>query len=339
MVAHTPNPLSSRFESCYADDMNKLATRVLPLAAATAILSWSSAYPVVRIALRDMPPVPLAAIRYALAALLAGAWLAYNRIPPPALRDVPRVLACAGIGISLYNVLFNMGEVTVSSGAASLLIASAPLMTALIAMPVLGERLNGWGWIGSLLSFSGVILIAGGQAGGIAFGSGATFVLGAALCSAIYIIMLRQVIQRYGGLPGICYILIAGAILLLPWLPRACSILPNAPWSCTAAVVELAVFPAALGYGAWTFVIGHMGAARGSALLYTLPPVTMVLAFILTGEIPGLRTLLGGAVVMTGVIIMNTWGHPDRRQARICAAQDRPVSGSPGTASVRYDKS
>ncbi|PYD77730.1 DMT family transporter [Komagataeibacter sucrofermentans] len=291
-----------------------LTARMLPFAAAVAILSWASAYPVVRIALRDMPPVPLAAIRYAVAAVLAAVWLACRRVPPPAWRDVPRVLACAGIGISLYNVLFNIGEVTVSAGAASLLISSSPLLTALIAMPVLGERLTGWGWAGSVLSFSGVILIAGSQSGGIAFGSGATMLLAAALCAAIYTIMLRQLMPRYGALPTIAYILMAGALLLVPWLPRACVVVAHAPWSCTAAVIELGLFPAALGYGAWTFVISHMGAARGSALLYALPPATILLAFALTGEVPAARTLLGGGVVMLGVVIMNTWGHPARRQ-------------------------
>ncbi|ATU72961.1 Putative transporter ydfC [Gluconacetobacter sp. SXCC-1] len=297
-----------------AGSMNTtLPSRRLFLAVTVAILSWASAYPVVRIALRGIPPVPLAAIRYALAALIAVAWLVLRRQPLPAARDMPRLVACAGIGISLYNILFNMGEVTVSAGAASLLIASSPLMTALIAMPVLGERLTAWGWLGSLLSLAGVGLIAGGQAGGITFGSGATLVLGAALCSATYIILLRQLLRRYDGLTCMAYILIIGAALLLPWLPRACAITLRASWPCVWAVVELGVFPAAIGYGAWTFVIGQMGAARGSALLYTLPPVTMVLAFLLTGEIPGLRTLCGGAIVMAGVLVMNTWGHPARR--------------------------
>ncbi|NVN13478.1 EamA family transporter, partial [Nguyenibacter vanlangensis] len=53
--------------------------RLLPLIAAIAILSWASAYPVVRIALRDLPPVPLAAMRYSVAAVLAAAWLAWTR--------------------------------------------------------------------------------------------------------------------------------------------------------------------------------------------------------------------------------------------------------------------
>ncbi|ACI50976.1 protein of unknown function DUF6 transmembrane [Gluconacetobacter diazotrophicus PA1 5] len=295
--------------------MTKTVARFIPLIVAIAILSWASAYPVVRIALRDLPPIPLAAARYAGAAVLAMAWLAWKRPPLPAARDVPRILACGVIGIAVYNVLFNTGEVTVSAGASSLLISAAPLIAALIAVVTMGERLSLWGWTGSLLSFAGVVLIAEGQIGGVSFGSGATLVFGAAFCGALYTTLQKRLVLRYGALPSISYILMAGALCLSPWLPQALTVLPHAPVRCWAAVLELAVFPAAIGYAAWAFVVGHMGAARGAALLYLLPPATLVLAFVLTGEIPSLRTLAGGAIVMAGVVVTNTYGHP-RRLAR-----------------------
>ncbi|GBQ24475.1 DMT family transporter [Gluconacetobacter sacchari] len=288
------------------------AARFLPLIVVVAILSWASAYPVVRIALRDLPPVPLAAARYAIAALLAGGWLAWARPPVPMRGDWPRIGGCGAIGIALYNILFNTGEVTVSAGAASLLISAMPLIAALIAVAVMGERLSFWGWAGSLCSFVGVVLIAGGQVGGIALGSGATMVVGAAVCGALYTTLQKKLVLRYGALPTICYILIAGAICLSPWLPQALRVLPGAPAHCWAAVLELGIFPAAIGYAAWAFVIGHMGAARGAGLLYLLPPATLVLAFVLTGEVPSARTLLGGVIVMAGVVLTNTYGHPDR---------------------------
>lgn len=288
------------------------AARFLPLIVIVAILSWASAYPVVRIALRDLPPVPLAAARYAIAAMLAGGWLAWARPPVPARGDWPRILACGAIGIALYNILFNTGEVTVSAGAASLLISAMPLIAALIAVAVMGERLSPWGWAGSLCSFAGVVLIAGGQVGGIALGSGATLVFVAAVCGALYTTLQKRLVLRYGALPTICYILIAGAVCLSPWLPQALEVLPGAPLRCWAAVLELGIFPAAIGYAAWAFVVGHMGAARGAGLLYLLPPTTLVLAFVLTGEIPGARTLLGGTIVMAGVVVTNTYGHSDR---------------------------
>ncbi|MFT8980117.1 DMT family transporter [Gluconobacter oxydans] len=285
--------------------------RFLPFFVAVAILSWASAYPVVRIALHDLAPVPLAALRYAVAAVMAALWLLWKRPRRPELTDIPQILACGIIGITVYNILFNCGEMTVSSGAASLLISAAPLMAGLLAMVFLGERMSRWGWAGSILSFSGVALIAKGQSGGLSFGSGATLVFGAAVCAAFYTILQKGLIRRYGALPTIAYVLISGAIFLTPWLPQGLESFSHASWQGQAAVLELGIFPAAFGYAAWGFVIGHLGASRGAALLYLLPPVTMVLAYILTNEVPSLRTLIGGAVVMAGVILTNTYGrHP-----------------------------
>lgn len=292
--------------------MSHSTGRSVALVASIAILSWASAYPVVRIALRDMPPIPLAALRYAIAAVLALAWLAWTRPTPPRLSDIPQFLASGAIGITLYNILFNQGEVTVSSGAASLLISAAPLMAGVLATIFLGERMPAWGWIGSLLSFAGVAMIAQGQAGGLALGSGASLVFGAAVCGAVYTVLQKGLVRRYGALPTIAYILIVGAVLLAPWLPEALSDYTRASWTSRFSVMELGIFPAAIGYAAWGAVIGRLGAARGAIFLYLLPPVTMVLAFGLTGEVPTPRTLLGGAIVMAGVIMTNTLGRSSR---------------------------
>ncbi|AOX17534.1 DMT family transporter [Kozakia baliensis] len=304
--------------------MNPSVAKFIPLIAAVAIVSWGSAYPVVRIALHDLSPIPLAALRYMIASIMALGWLAWKRPPFPAWRDWPRFIVCGAIGISLYNIFFNTGEVTVSAGAASLLISAAPLIAALLAVAFLGERLTFWGWIGSLLSFAGVVLIAEGQMGGVSFGSGATLVFGAAVCGALYTTLQKKLVHRYGALPSICYILIIGAVLLSPWLPQALSALPHASISSWAAVLELGIFPAAIGYAAWAFVIGHLGAARGAGMLYLLPPTTLVLAFLLTGEVPSSRTLIGGAIVMAGVFVTNIYGHPRRATRQGDAAQTDP---------------
>lgn len=292
--------------------MKYTTERLLPFFVTIAITSWASAYPVVRIALHDLSPVPLAADRYTVAAVLAVAWLAWKRPPLPRRSDVVQILACGLVGIALYNILFNCGEVTVSAGAASLLISAAPLMAGLLAMVFLGERMSGWGWAGSILSFCGVVLIAEGQVGGLSFGSGATLVFGAAICGALYTILQRGLIHRYGALPTIAYVLISGAVLLSPWLPEGLAGFAQASAAGKLSVLELGIFPAAFGYAAWAFVIGHLGATRGAILLYLLPPVTMILAFILTHEIPTIRTLIGGAIVMAGVILTNTYGRRAR---------------------------
>ena len=282
--------------------------RLVALWAAVALLSWGSAYPIVRVVMHDIGPVPLAALRYALAAILSVGWLVYERAPLPRARDIPRFLACGGIGISLYNVLFNTGEVSVSAGASSLLISSSPLMAAIIAVAVMGERLTAWGWVGSLISFAGVITIAGGEPGGLSFGSGTTLILGAALCSALYTTLQKRLIPTYGAMTTTAYVLIVGGVVLLPWLPQALGRVPHMSVPGIVGVVQLAVLPAFIGYAAWTWVVGQMGVARASGLLYLLPPVTLLESFALVHEVPETRTLMGGVVVMLGVFLANTLG-------------------------------
>lgn len=278
------------------------------LAVMVALLSWACAYPVVRLALPFFAPIPLAAARYMVAACFVACWLFVKRPPLPRMKDLPRFVACGGIGISLYNILFNTGEQTVSAGAASLLLNTAPFLAAIVAVLFLKERLTVWGWLGSLVSFTGVMVIGSGQPGGLGFGAGTTIMLAAALCSATYYLLQRPLVTRYGALVTTAYILLIGAGLLLPWLPFA--ITTHNGWQPWALVGVLGVFPSILGYGAWAYVVGQVGVARSSGLLYLLSPTTLLLAFLLVREVPSARTLVGGCIVMIGVGVMQMYGHP-----------------------------
>ncbi|KXV62458.1 permease [Acetobacter orleanensis] len=281
--------------------------------AALAILSWASAYPVVRLALQFLPPIPLAAARYALAAVLALIWVGVTRPLLPRVQDLPRFVVCGAIGISLYNILFNVGEQTVSAGAASLLISFSPLISALLAVGIMGERLSIWGWVGSLISFCGVVLVAQHQPGGLTFGAGAVDVLGAAFAAALYNTVQKKLVFTYGALATTAYVLIIGALLLTPWLPQAISSLRAAPVTGWLLVAQLAVFPAILGYAAWAYVVGRIGVARSSGFIYLLAPTTLVLALLIAGEVPDLRTMAGGAIILAGVALMNTLGRVKTR--------------------------
>ncbi|RQR99003.1 DMT family transporter [Burkholderia sp. Bp8991] len=282
----------------------------LPLVAAGAvaftIVSWASAFPFIRIGLHGLAPLELAAARFATAAVLAIAWLAWRRPRMPARRDALRFLVCGLLGIALYNALLNTGEQTVSAGAASFIVNTLPIFTALLAAVFLRERFNRRGWLGSLVSLAGIAVIAHGQPGGLVLGSGSTLILGAALCSASYFVLQRRLIPVYGALPCTAYTLLAGALLLTPWLPGALASLGGggASRDTALAVLVLGIFPAALGYATWTFALGYFGAARAANFLYLTPAVATVLSMALTGERPGIETLCGGLLAIAGVIFV-----------------------------------
>ena len=290
----------------------------LPVAAvAVTVLSWAAAFPLIRLVLADVDPIPLAAIRFAVAALFAVAWLAFKRPKRPTVRDALRFAACGAVGISLYNILLNTGQQTVSAGAASFIVNTLPIITALLSFLVLRERLTAWAWAGMAVSFCGIGLIAQGQPGGLDFGAGSTLVLAAACCSAVYFVIQRPLVPVYGALNCAAYTLLAGALLLAPWAPAGMAQASGAPGATGLAVLALGVFPAALGYATWTYALGHYGAARAANFLYLVPPVATALAVPLVGEWPTLQTLAGGALAIAGVVVVNTRGRDPAPAKRV----------------------
>jgi drug/metabolite transporter (DMT)-like permease len=272
------------------------------------VITWAASFPAIRFALREIDPLPLASIRFALASLLAIAWLLWKRPAPMPVRDYATVAVCGLLGIALYNILLNSGQATVSAGAASFIVNTQPLFMAALATVFLKEKFNRWSWLGALLGFSGVATIASGQIGGFAFGSGAMLILGAAACAAVFSVLQRPLFARSGSFDVTALVLIAGALALLPWLATGISQFRSASSETVLGVVFLAVAPAAIGQTCWSYALKSFGAARAGQFLYLIPPCAVCFSWIGLGEAPLLTTLIGGVLALTGVIVVNTRG-------------------------------
>ncbi|WP_051330096.1 DMT family transporter [Niveispirillum irakense] len=286
-------------------DVPSLFTPVALIAVMITVGSWGLAFPAIRVALDGMAPLPLASARFALAALVAIGWLAIRRPPLPSRADLLRFAVCGGLGIALYNILLNSGQQTVAAGAASFIANVAPVITVILAVLFLKERFRALAWAGMALSMTGVGVIATGQPGGLRFGSGAMLVLGAAFTTASYFVLQRPLVRRHGALNASAITLLFGALWLLPWLPDGVAQAMTAERRVQAALLFLALLPAAIGYGAWAIVLGHFGAARAANFLYLVPVVASLAAVPLVGEVPGWTTLLGGGLALAGVAMVN----------------------------------
>jgi drug/metabolite transporter (DMT)-like permease len=282
-------------------------------ALATTILLWASAYPAIRAGLEGFAPGPLAALRYGVAALAFLVPVLAGRIGLPRRADLLRIVAAGGLGIALYNLALNSGELTVSAGAAGFLINCSPIITALLGVALLGERIRAWGWAGSALSLAGVALIAsaeGGATGGI--GSGAWLVLLAAGCQSVQFVLQKPLLARYGALATTAYLVFAGAAFLLPFLPAAIRAMPTAPASALGSALYLGIFPAAIAYAAWSVVLARFPVGRASSFIYLVAPLATGLAVLWLGEWPAPQALAGGGTVILGVLLVNTLGRARR---------------------------
>lgn len=141
-------------------------------AAFLTILFWASAFAGIRAGLQGFSPGHLVLLRFLVAAgLLLYAWR--KGLRPPKAQDLPGLFLLGFLGITVYHLALAYGELTVSAGAASLLIATGPVFTALLSYLLLGERLRPLGVLGFALALGGSLLIAFGEGGGVALTPGA----------------------------------------------------------------------------------------------------------------------------------------------------------------------
>jgi len=294
-----------------ARDVSVPQTRTLGFAAITICL-WASAFPAIRVGLQAFSPVHVALLRYLVAALVLAVYAVVTRMPLPRRADVPRLALAGLIGFTLYNALLNTGEVTVPSAVASFIIASAPVFIALFATLFLHERLRVAGWAGIALSFVGVTVIALSNGSGLQLDPRAFIILLAALAQSIYTVGQKPLLKRYSPLQFTSYAIWFGAFFLLIFTPGLRTEINAAPPGALLALVYLGVFPGAIGYITWSQVLARLPASTAASFLYMVPALALFIAWIWLGEVPTLIALGGGALILAGVILVNTLGRQRR---------------------------
>jgi len=274
-------------------------------AIATTIIGWASAFAAIRVGLTALTPVELAAARYLAAAVPAGLYLLIARPPLPSLRDFLRLIVIGVLFIAAYAVLLNTGEQTIAAGPASFIIQINPIIVALIAMPLLGERFGLGGWLGTLVSFLGVGLIAYGSGDGLGLNIGALLILGAALCTSISTILQKPMLRRMPALAVTAWVLLLGSLPLTAAIPDTLAALKLAPPAVLWSIAYLVVLPTVIGYLTWAIALKRFPASRASNFLYCIAPTATLIGYLWLGEVPSLTSLLGGAMAIGGVVIVN----------------------------------
>lgn len=296
------------------------ARRLALAAALVTVCLWASAFVGIRDAGRALGPGPLALARLLVASVALGAMMLLRRPPMMGRRGLPGVVISGVLWFGAYNVALNAAERRVDAGTASLLVNVAPLFIAILAGRALkegiGRRLIG----GCVISFTGVALIAlGTSRHGISASWGAALCVIAAAVYAVGVVAQKPAL-RHGSPLALTWLACAvGAICCLPFAPALIHQLGHVRASALWWTVYLGVVPTAIGFSTWAYALARTDAGKLGSTTYLVPPIAVLLGWIILGEVPPLVALPGGILCLAGVGLAR-WS-PRRRGAEARSAR------------------
>ncbi len=284
--------------------MNRLGVVVV-----VTLFLWASAFVGIRVAVEHYAPGALALFRFLVASLLlTGYMVASGR--GASLRAATRsdwlgFGALGFTGVFIYHLALNTGERTVSAGAASLLVNTTPVFTVLLAALFLKDHLSRRGALGMAIAFAGAGLVSMGTNGGLKLEMGAIFVLAAAVAQAVYFIVQKNMLERYGALELTTVSTVCGCLMLSMFTPELIDAVSTAPRSASLVALYLGIGPSAGAYLGWAHIVSTLPLSRAVTLLYLVPVLAYLLGWAVLGETPSLLSVVGGIATIAGVALVH----------------------------------
>ncbi len=275
-------------------------------AALVTVVLWASAFVGIRSAGRTFGPGALSLGRLLVATAALGAVMVMRREPLPRRDDLRVVggplLLCGLLWFAAYNVALNSGERRVDAGTAAMLVNVGPVLIAIVAGFVLREGFPRALFTGCAVAFAGVVVIALATSSRAATTTGVLLCLAAALAYSGAVVAQKVVLRRLSPLQTIFLCCVIGSIACAPFVvaarARARRLLGARR---SAGSSTSALFPTAVGFMTWAFALSRTDAGRLAATTYLVPPISVLLGWLILGETPASLAYLGGALCLVGV--------------------------------------
>ncbi|HYX49430.1 MAG TPA: DMT family transporter [Ktedonobacteraceae bacterium] len=263
---------------------------------------WGIPYLFIKIALLELNPGVVVFARVGIAALVLIPIAIYQGVLQPLRKRWLMLTGLACVQIVGPFLLISFGEQHITSSLTSLLIASDPILVALLALRFdPGERVTGIRSLGLLIGIVGVAVLLGFDVGGDEQKLiGAAMVLLAALGYASSALLIkRPTISAMPSLGVVSFLCLASTIVLLPF---AATHLPNQipDPQVIISLLVLGLICTAVAYLIFFALIAEVGASRGTVITYVNPAVSVFLGVTLLSEPLNAAIIIGFILILLG---------------------------------------
>ena len=274
------------------------------LAAGVTVCVWSSAFVGIRYAGRQLDPGPLALGRLLVGSAVLGLLVLARGESLPPRRALRGIAICGVLWFGLYNVALNAAERYLDAGIAALLVNVGPIFIVILAGVFLKEGFPRLLLVGCVVSFAGAAMIGISTSKHTSgAGWGAALCIIAALAYSAGVVAQKPVLRDASPLVVTWLACTIGAIACLPFAPALVGEVGRASPKTIAWVGYLGLFPTAIGFVTWAYALSHTSAGRMGSLTYLVPPVALMLGWVMLGETPPLLAIPGGILCLAGVAI------------------------------------
>jgi drug/metabolite transporter (DMT)-like permease len=280
------------------------APRPLVVLAYLAVsLIWGSTYLGIRIALEEFAPMQLGALRFVLAGGVLYVVLRLRGAAAPRPTEWAAAALTGGLFFAVGNGLVNVAEKGISSGLASVLVATMPLWATLFTR-LFGGRIQPREWVGLALGLVGVVTL---NLSGDLRGSGVS-----ALCAllapmgwALGSVAGKRLPLPEGAMATAAQMICGGALMaVLSVLLRERG-LPEAPSvRALGAALYLAVFGSLAGFTAYNYLLQNTRTSVATSYAFVNPAIAVLLGVLFAGEALALASVVGAAIILAAVLLI-----------------------------------
>jgi len=269
---------------------------------------WAANFIVVKSAVAQLPPVGFTFLRFTLASLTLLVLLRWREgsVGLPR-RDLVAILGLGAVGFGAYQILWTTGLTTVPAGDSALLIATTPVLVALLSVVARSDVLTPVKLAGVVISFVGVVVVIGSGPGFTLGNSiaGEAITLAAAVCWSAYTAFGAPFVRRHSPLRATAWATVSGTLVLAPLAVVQLASMDRIPLGLD--VLGAILYSGMLAAGVSNVIVLNgvkvVGPTRTAALQFLVPALAVVLAFVFLREEIRPGQVLGGAIILGGVLI------------------------------------